>query len=926
MKRVLANILVGVIAVSSILQGQVVCAAEETEIIGSVSDGNAEEDPATVDVEDKKEPEDQAESENTEDGLEQDEPTVSDGNADSDDLDDPEPEVSSGDAGEDDTDAPLQSPEFKYEAEIDGYYFALSADENILPEGTEVQIDKLTEDEEKAAEDEIQNMSETSVIETDSFDIKLFDAEGEEIQPEDGDVHISVKLPEEKSYSMEGCGGGAQFKIYHFHEDDKAALETEVKEEDSDIALPDEDDTEVYVDESNIDPETHELKSKNEVHAINAGAFEEPEYLKEYTLECDTESFSIFSIALLTKYAYDPTLSNGEHVYNLSGRAELKSDFRGLVNGALRDAWDNYEEDSSYKSRVIIPEGTYVLSDVLRIGSNTTLEMNGVTIKNGYGRMLTTTLKGKNKRGAGGYADYQNITLIGGCWDAEGYEKVPVRFAHMTGLTIKNVTFEDSAATHTLEIGACKDVEVSGCVFQNTRHSSAELEAFQIDVLHEYGGGSDDDDENSDDTGYTMKYHPDQVYDDTCCENVRVTGCTFRNLKRGFGSHGALVGKYYYQNIYVSNCTFDNITNTAIMCTMWKDSAITGNTFTNVGRGVDTTTYSWYTHYPDEHESKKALGYEANLTISGNRFSIGGGDRDSATLAAILVSGYHSSNEGDDYPSGTYAPTGFTITDNTITGYSDWGSYNENNIYADIYVLYANGVTVARNKLEYGKYGVLVQSSSEASSINNNDFSSNDAASIAVRNGGTISDMYDNNLLGAAPYVLYADNESNCNGRISSSIKMGAGEKVRLTNDVFPKVTSDLANIEGLRYKSSKKAVVKGGSTKLSAKKKGKAYARAAWQRGNGTVTVEMAVQVKKAPSKLKLGKKTVTIAKGEKYQLNPRVNTACNTYTYKSSNKKIAKVNKNGLITAKKKGTVTITVKTYNNVTKTIKVKVKKS
>ncbi len=941
MKRILAGILAGVMVATCVGTGDTARAITAEEFFESVSDGNAQDETTEEEksseeksdsTEDADKPEEDAtkvsdDKENADSKETESEDTdeaVSDGNADFADEDDPEKEVSSGDAGDiEDSDDVFESAAFKYEEEVDGYQFVLTADENILPEGTEVQIVKLSEEDEKLIENDVQDMSKTNVMETESFDIKLYDENGEKIQPRDGNVHISVKLPEEKDYSMETYGGGAEFKIFHVHDEDEEALPTMVNEEDSDIALPTEDDTEIYVDEEAFDPETHELKKDSVLKFLNAAVHEETEYLKEYTLECDTDSFSVFSVATVLKYSYDTVEAGGETVYNLS-RAELSGDFRGCVNCALSDAWDKYKADNSRFFRVVLAPGTYTLSGgVLRIGSNTTLDMSGVTIKNNNGRMLTTSLM-DGKKGVGGYADYKNITLSGGCWDAEGTTKVPIRFAHMTGLTMKNVTFEDTAATHTVEIGACKDVQITGCTFQNTRHPSGELEALQIDVMHEYSYSSDDS-EDSDDTGYTMKYYPDQVYDDTCCENVTVTGCTFRNLKRGFGSHGALVGKYYYNNITVKNCVFDNIENTAIMCTMWKDSVISGNTFTNVGRGVDTTTYPWYTHYPDDHESKKALGYNANITISSNQFSLGGADRDSATLAAILVSGYHSSNEGDDYPAGTYTPTGFTIINNTVTGYNDWNNYHEDNVYADVYVLYARGVKIDNNELRYGKYGVLVQSNSEASSVNGNKFSENDAASIAVRNGGTISDMRDNALLGAAPYVLYADNESTCNGTINADFKMGAGEKVNLKYKELPHVTSDLANIEGLRYKSSKKAVLKGGGSKLSAKKKGKAIARASWQRGNGTVNLEISVQVKKAPTKLKLGKKKITIKKGEKYQLTPKVNTACHTYTYKSSNNKIAKVSKNGVITAKKKGTIQITVKTYNNVTKTIKVKVKK-
>ncbi|WP_044913038.1 Ig-like domain-containing protein [Butyrivibrio sp. WCE2006] len=903
MKKVLSKVLVGTIAVSCAFQGQSVSAVENLETVqelaeSEVSDGNAEtsQELAESEVSDGN-----AEASENNEELIADDPAVSDGNAD------------------DHEEGPLNSAEFTYEADVEGYKFSLSASENIIPEGTTVEILKLSEEEERFAREEIQEMSETSVMETSSFDIKLLGEDGQEIQPQDGEVHIKVKLPEEKSYAMEDYGGSAEFKMFHLHEADNEELSTRVNEDESDIVITSSESTEVYVEESNIDPLTHELINKSDVKVLNAGTFEEPEYLKEYELECDTDSFSVFSIATLLKYSYQESASGQETVYTLNDTEMLNSQFTQYVNGAFKKAWDGYREDKSKHYKVVLPTGTYYknndISDVsMRIGSNTTFDMNGSTIVSLDGRLMLTTRKiksGDYPVGEGKYDDYENIKIQNGCFSCNSSETVPVRFAHLTGLTIDNVTIEDSAASHMLEIAACKNVSVTNCIFQNSKKVSVEpLEAFQIDAANEDA----------------MKYDQDNAYDDYCCENVDVSGCIFRNVYRGFGSHTAIQGKFYQTNVKVHDCTFENISNTAIMCTMWKDSSIYNNVFTNVGRGIDTTSYSWYTHMATLEEDKpSAFSYDANLSITGNTFALGGADRDSNTLSAIMISGYHSSSSSDEYPAGTYAPSGFTITDNVITGYSDWGNYNDGFVYADIYVLYANGVTVARNTMRNGRFGVLVQSSSEASSVGNNSFADIQAAAVAARSGGTISDVRDNALADSIPYALYIDNDSTCNGSFSLSYTMGAGENVQIRKLSLPKVTSDLANAESLRFSSSKKTIVKGGNVKLSAKKRGRATVSALWQRGNGAVNIAIDVTVKKAPSKVKLGKKKLTLKKGTTYQLNPRVNTACSTYTYKSSNNKIAKVSKNGLITAKKKGTVTITVTTYNKVSKTITVKVKK-
>ncbi len=514
----------------------------------------------------------------------------------------------------------------------------------------------------------------------------------------------------------------------------------------------------------------------------------------------------------------------------------------------------------------------------------------------------------------GKYDDYSNIVISGGTWDGEGTTNSIIKIGHMTGLTIQNVTFEDTSSPHMVEIAACKDVDVTGCTFQDSRHPDTELEAFQIDTFHEG----------------KFTYSRDPVYDDYCCEDVAISGCAFRNLYRGFGSHGAVAGAYYYNNISVDSCVFEDIKNTAIMCTMWMNSSITNNTITNVGRGIDTSTYYWYLDYPTDSACTNvdALSYSANMTIAGNTISIGGADRVSSTWSGILLSGYYSTFASDTFPAGLYTVRDFNINNNVINGYNEWTTYSADEIYSPIYTTFVSGSNISSNTLTQGDYGILVQGGSEASNIAANHFAGETSASIAVRGGGSVSDMSANVLTMDCPYGIYADDTTTCNGTCEvAAYTVGAGDVVSTRTSDFSFFTNDLSTKVKGTYESSKIKVAKATKAgKIKGIKKGTSVVTASWTRGSGTVNVRVTAKVKKEPKKVKIPQKK-KIKKGSTYQLNPKVNkgSCCTTYTYKSSNKKVAKVSKTGLITAKKKGTATITVTAYNGVSATITVTVKK-
>ncbi|MFA9465973.1 MAG: GH25 family lysozyme [Velocimicrobium sp.] len=91
---------------------------------------------------------------------------------------------------------------------------------------------------------------------------------------------------------------------------------------------------------------------------------------------------------------------------------------------------------------------------------------------------------------------------------------------------------------------------------------------------------------------------------------------------------------------------------------------------------------------------------------------------------------------------------------------------------------------------------------------------------------------------------------------------------------------------------------------------------------GSG-MTADLTITVKKAPKSIRLSIHSKKLSKGKTYQLKPILSSgyASNKITYISNNKQIAYVSKNGKIKAKRAGTATITITTYNGKTTTVKI-----
>lgn len=143
----------------------------------------------------------------------------------------------------------------------------------------------------------------------------------------------------------------------------------------------------------------------------------------------------------------------------------------------------------------------------------------------------------------------------------------------------------------------------------------------------------------------------------------------------------------------------------------------------------------------------------------------------------------------------------------------------------------------------------------------------------------------------------------------AESLTLPAGMSISL------KASVDEGAMAGCRFVSSDERVATvNAEGRVTAEGAGTAVITATTYDG---IAAECAVSVTAAPAELNLNVEQASLGVKETLQLVPTNDQNCEGgYTYASSNKKIAVVDQNGLVTAKKTGSATIRVTSYNGLT----------
>ena len=222
---------------------------------------------------------------------------------------------------------------------------------------------------------------------------------------------------------------------------------------------------------------------------------------------------------------------------------------------------------------VIIPRGTYTLTQNLKIYSNTTIQAaddatiiadygydGGVSIISGSHLDADGNICSGNTCTHGGYTAIENITISGGIWDRNiaTDSSSAFIFRHGNNITIENLTVKN-CTDHFINVSGCNNVTISYVNFQDAKKCP--------DGEHYWEGWTSRDDSRyyiseavhtdfTNEEGEKSDYA--KPWDNTPARNITVDHCTFTNVHAGVGNHHNAVGDRG-GNFTVTNNTFDNV-------------------------------------------------------------------------------------------------------------------------------------------------------------------------------------------------------------------------------------------------------------------------------------------------------------------------------------------------------------------------------
>lgn len=461
-----------------------------------------------------------------------------------------------------------------------------------------------------------------------------------------------------------------------------------------------------------------------------------------------------------------------------------------------------------------IPGGNYVLSDVIHLYSNITIDLAEDTV-------ITTTapsgtnmfLLGTTGEYAGeadynesalcaGYNGFRNVTIRGGKLVGNDKSKsCLIRMAHATNVCLENVTFSGGAGAHQVEVAAIDGFTVKNCVFRDfygIKGVTGNYEALQLDIpcaKSPYEGAYAD--------GTTMK-------------NVEITGCTFKNLSKGLGTHTMLIGAYH-ESIKINQNVFSNITNEAIICLNYYICEIKDNVMKDCGAGIEFEYYLpnsyciYNTIFEGTKEYKKGIRHRAEAVISGNKMTINY-HTGYVGCTGINIYGYNRTNSivgaaGNTVKAKDYFVSGVTVSDNTIVtaGYGIRLQNAKKCIVTDN-VISGKDFSIEDAHIKAGNTydGIYMTRSSSAVELSGNKIKNMNGGGIYLSQSVALNGILNNTITGVKRYGIYLYQGSKARtGIVGNTIKSTSEAEALIYLNTESKIKHNISNNTLTGYKNN---------------------------------------------------------------------------------------------------------------------------
>lgn len=451
--------------------------------------------------------------------------------------------------------------------------------------------------------------------------------------------------------------------------------------------------------------------------------------------------------------------SDGEEVLISVTAEEIGSrGFRRAVQAALDEARDHATDTQPYT--VAVAEGNYDLDYVLRIYSNTTLNLTGVTITRaggaGAGNMLRVGSEDGVNTGVTGYA-YRNVRIIGGTFDGNFGENTIIKAFHTENFTMEDVTVLHEKEGHMTEFAGVNGLTIRGCTFRDQRLTPGNYgyEAIQLDVLHPF-------------------HITNGRCEDLPVSNVLIENCTFADMPRAVGSHTAVHNRPH-DNIVIRDNSFTDMTSIAVQGMNWTNVEISRNVIENSPRGITLyaepggcTYLSGKLAAKGGTQSHVSDGYlapgKSNIKIFHNiLMNIGSSDDKYASYSsqgiAVLgekltkTSPVDSGDESGGLPAGDYYIDGVSIRENVIDVRGNGIRVED----ARSVSITDNEILCQKNTVHHDNYyGIVLRSNVSASAVSYNSIYGAEVNGIQLdgTDGGKVSSVRFNRIGNTGKYGI----------------------------------------------------------------------------------------------------------------------------------------------------------------------------
>lgn len=247
----------------------------------------------------------------------------------------------------------------------------------------------------------------------------------------------------------------------------------------------------------------------------------------------------------------------------------------------IRSYMEKLEKDGG--GTLILEKGTYNIPAAIMVPSNTKIVLKNGVVINKTNKVNTNIIKAStklfifvdSKRGAKknsikGYKGTVNssVTASGKATinlASEG--EVAFCLEHNNKVSVSGVTINLNGKNQkAINITGCSNVNIDKCSISSKNKQGMGI---LIDI-------------NAKPSQPSMTC---SVNDNTVCNNIKITGCTFNKLKNGVYSQRFMKDKYQ-KNVTVDKCKFTTISDGAIKMQNWEKPVITNNKFTSIGKGA----------------------------------------------------------------------------------------------------------------------------------------------------------------------------------------------------------------------------------------------------------------------------------------------------------------------------------------------------